>query len=306
MMNILITGGAGFIGSHLLENFAKDSKYKFIVIDNLSTGKREHVPDSVDFYELDICSDQIKDVFAKYKLDAVIHLAAQTKVNASIQHPEIDSQLNIQGTVGLLQLCREYSVGKFIFASTAAVYGDNDLLPLKEDSPTIPTSFYGLSKLTAEHYITLYSSLFDITTVVLRFANVYGERQGDDGEGGVISIFAKLLAENKPFMIFGDGEQTRDFIYVADIAAAIISVLSLNGGFHTFNVATEKETSLNKLIEIFNQYANTTPATVCYAPERTGDIKFSKLSKSELLNATGFEAKTDLPLGIKRTLEYFK
>lgn len=305
MITILITGGAGFIGSHVLENFSHDNNYKFVVVDNLSTGKREYVPDNVDFYELDICDKQIKDIFAKYKFDVVIHLAAQTKVNYSIAHPEIDSYLNIQGTIGMLQLCREYNIGKFIFASTAAVYGDNDLLPLKEDTLTIPTSFYGLSKLTAEHYLTLYSSLFDITTIVLRFANVYGERQGDDGEGGVISIFAKLLVENKTLMIFGDGKQTRDFIYVGDIAKAIMSSTQLNGGFHTFNVATEQETSLNKLIEIFNQNS-ATPATVCYSPERTGDIKFSKLSKRALLNATGFEAKTDLTIGIKRTLEYFK
>jgi len=212
-MKLLVTGGAGFIGSHLLELLNSDKNYEVVVLDNLSSGFRENVPQGMRLVVADIRSQEIEALFQKENFDAVVHLAAQTMVPYSIEHPDEDCEINLAGLINVLENCRKYKVKTVLFASSAAVYGNNENVPLHEDLALMPMSFYGITKMTSEHYLRVYHELYGINTVVFRFANVYGERQGEGGEGGVVSIFCKLLAAGKAVTVYGNGEQKRDFVF---------------------------------------------------------------------------------------------
>lgn len=226
-MKVLITGGAGFIGSHVVRCLLLHG-YEVIVVDNLTTGRKENLPAGVDLIKMDILDSQFISLVEQHNIDSIVHLAAQTLVDYSLKNPINDAEQNIMGTIQVLEAARMGNVRRVIFSSTAAVYGDvsdTSLLPLKEDNVLAPTSFYGLSKLTVERYLKLYQKNYGLEYAILRFANVYGERQGLGGEGGVISIFLKKIAEGKTITIFGDGNQTRDFIYAGDIANGILAAL---------------------------------------------------------------------------------
>lgn len=209
-MKILVTGGAGFIGSHLVRQLMEAGD-DVVSLDNLSTGLRDNLPEGARLEVMDTHDDKAEDLFRQEHFDAVVHLAAQTLVSDSMVDPENDMYQNIAGTVHIMECCRKYGVKRVIFSSSAATYGDVDekALPVQETLPQIPLSFYGLTKMTVEKYLALYHMAFGIHYVVLRFSNVYGERQGDGGEGGVISIFAKRLAKGQDITIFGNGKQTR-------------------------------------------------------------------------------------------------
>ena len=219
-----MTGGAGFIGSHLVRKLLDEGE-QVTVLDNFSTGSRENLPQdaAVKCVEMDVNDASLAEVFDEGRFDAVVHLAGQTTVHISMESPALDGRENIIGSIHVLEQARRTGVQRVVFASTAASYGDvaEESLPIVESEPLHPMSFYGLSKVTVEHYLRLYQQSFGLDFVILRFANVYGERQGNGGEGGVISIFAKRLAEGRALTIYGDGEQTRDFIYAGDIAAAV-------------------------------------------------------------------------------------
>ena len=242
MTNILVTGGAGFIGSHVVALLLKQGYEKVCVLDNLSTGKKENVPAAVPLEVLDIRSPELEAFLQKQQFDVVIHLAAQTMVPFSMAHPDLDEAINISGMVHLLEGCRKSGVKKIIFSSSAAIYGDNQNLPLKETEAPAPTSFYGLTKAAGEQYIRLYEKAFGLKGIIFRFANVYGERQGETGEGGVISIFAQKIAKQEAVSIFGDGNQTRDFVYAGDIARAIVLGVGYEGS-GTFNVSTNQRSA---------------------------------------------------------------
>ena len=300
-MKVLVTGGAGFIGSHLV-NLLVEQNMQVMVVDNLSTGLRENVNSRAWLVELDVLSPELLRVFAEARFDAVIHLAAQTGVPYSLERPDIDCQLNIDGMVNVLEACRKTGVGRIIFSSSAAVYGDVSVLPVTEDITAVPTSFYGLSKLTAEKYMALYKQIHELNYAVLRFANVYGERQGDRGEGGVVSIFARKLAKGQPVAIFGDGGQTRDFIYVGDVAAAILQailapVANLN---RIFNISTKTQTSVLALLELLEQAAGIT-VDKKNAPARDGDIYHSLLANEVAVKALAWQPKMNLAAGLART-----
>ncbi len=211
-MKILVTGGAGFIGSHLVRQLMEAGD-DVVSLDNLSTGLRENLPEGARLEVMDTHDDKVEDLFRQEHFDAVVHLAAQTLVSDSMVDPENDMYQNIAGTVHIMECCRKYGVKRVIFSSSAATYGDVDekALPVQETLPQIPLSFYGLTKMTVEKYLALYRMAFGIHYVVLRFANVYGERQGNGGEGGVSSICAKRLAKGQDITIFGNGKQTRYF-----------------------------------------------------------------------------------------------
>lgn len=301
-MKLLVTGGAGFIGSHLLQYLDKQQEHETVVFDNLSSGSAKNVPKGIKLCVGDICDAAAVDkLFAAEQFDAVIHFAAQTMVPYSLQHPQEDCNINLLGLINILEACRKYKVKTVVFSSSAAVYGDNPNIPLTEDLPLLPTSCYGITKMTSEHYLRVYHDLYGLNCVVLRFANVYGERQGEGGEGGVISIFCKLLVQNKPLTIFGSGEQTRDFVYAGDIAQAAAKALTLTG-FNTINISTGRETSLNTLIEAFKNACGH-EFTVNYAPERSGDIFRSVLSNERLKKLLGFVPQTDIEHGIPKTYE---
>lgn len=304
-MEILITGGAGFIGSHILAQLQGRRDMDVVVFDNLSSGSKEHVPAGMELVEGDVCDEAAVDaLFADHHFDAVIHLAAQTMVPTSVEQPVLDCQINLEGVLHVLEACRIHGTGHILFSSSAAVYGDNLHIPLKETERLVPTSPYGITKMATEHYLRVYHELYGMDATVFRFANVYGERQGEKGEGGVVSIFCKLLAQRQGITVFGDGNQTRDFVYAGDIAQAIIRALPLKG-CHTMNVSTGQETSINDLIRSFEKAVGYT-VPVQYTAPRTGDILRSVLSNEALKRDLGFVPEMDLEEGIRRTYDWYR
>lgn len=304
-MKVLITGGAGFIGSHILAQLQGRRDMDVVVFDNLSSGSKEHVPAGMELVEGDVCDkDAVDALFAAHHFDAVIHLAAQTMVPTSVEQPVLDCRVNLEGVLHVLEACRTHGTGHILFSSSAAVYGDNLNIPLKETERLVPTSPYGITKMTTEHYLRVYHELYGMDATVFRFANVYGERQGEKGEGGVVSIFCKLLSQYQGITVFGDGNQTRDFVYAGDIAQAIIRSLPLKG-CHTMNVSTGQETSINDLIRSFEKAVGYT-VPVQYTAPRTGDILRSVLSNEALKRDLGFVPAMDLEEGIRRTYEWYR
>lgn len=305
-MKILVTGGAGFIGSHLVRQLMEAGD-DVISLDNLSTGLRENLPKDARLEVMDTHDERVEDLFREEHFDAVVHLAAQTLVSDSMTDPQNDMYQNIAGTVHILECCRKYGVQRVIFSSSAATYGDVDgkALPVQETFPQIPLSFYGLTKMTVEKYLALYHLAFGIHYVVLRFANVYGERQGDGGEGGVISIFAKRLAQGKGITIFGNGKQTRDFVYAGDIARGIRLALTTENADTCYNLSTQEETSLNDLVDILACITGK-EITPDYGPVREGDIYRSSLSNEKAVKNLHWTPEVSLEEGLKRTYEYFQ
>lgn len=276
-----------------------------VVFDNLSSGSKEHVPAGMELVEGDVCDEAAVDaLFADHHFDAVIHLAAQTMVPTSVEQPVLDCQINLEGVLHVLEACRIHGTRHILFSSSAAVYGDNLHIPLKETERLVPTSPYGITKMTTEHYLRVYHELYGMDATVFRFANVYGERQGEKGEGGVVSIFCKLLSQRQGITVFGDGNQTRDFVYAGDIAQAIIRALPLKG-YHTMNVSTGQETSINDLIRSFEKAVGYT-VPVQYTAPRTGDILRSVLSNETLKRDLGFVPAMDLEEGIRRTYDWYR
>lgn len=304
-MNILVTGGAGFIGSHLVRTLLAKGE-KVTALDDLSTGLAENLPPEAEFIEMDILDEGLKKVVAAGAFDAIVHLAAQTMVDVSIKDPLFDAQTNLLGTVRVLEAARAANVKRVIFASTAAAYGDvkEDDLPVREAQPTEPMSFYGLSKLAVEKYLDMYHAVYGLEYVILRFANVYGERQGDGGEGGVISIFAKAMAEGRDITIYGDGEQTRDFVYAGDIAEGIVAALQTEEVNAAYNLSTQTETSLRELVSLLSEICGR-EIVPKYGPERDGDIYKSMLSNSRARRGLGWQPEISLADGLRRTYEYF-
>ena len=304
-MNILVTGGAGFIGSHLVRHLLAKGE-NVTALDNLSTGLAENLPPEAKLVEMDILDEDLPKVVAAGAFDAIVHLAAQTMVDTSIKDPLLDTRENLLGTVHVLEAARAANVKRVIFASTAAVYGDvkEDDLPVREAQPTLPLSFYGLSKLSVEKYLEMYEKLYGMEYVVLRFANVYGERQGDGGEGGVISIFAKAVAEGRDITIYGDGEQTRDFVYAGDIAEGILAALRTEEVNAAYNLSTQTETSLRELVSLLAEIRGR-EIVPKYGAEREGDIYKSMLSNSRARRGLDWQPATTLAEGLRRTYEYF-
>lgn len=307
MMKILVTGGAGFIGSHLVR-LLLSLGHNVTVLDNLSTGMWEHLPAvGVAFWELDVRSPEARKRIVSGHFDAIVHLAGQTMVDASIRDPHFDASENVLGTVNVLEAAQQSGVGRVIFASTAAAYGDvtEDELPVVEELPLAPLSFYGLTKVTVERYLALYQRLYALDYVVLRFANVFGERQGDKGEGGVISIFAKRIVRGDGVTIFGDGGQTRDFIYAGDVARGIAQALVTEHVNTAYNLSTQTETSLNDLVRIFGEVVGK-DLKPKHGTAREGDIYRSVLANEKARKGLGWQPVTSLQEGLRRTVEYFR
>ena len=305
-MKVLVTGGAGFIGSHLMRKLLAEGA-EAVALDNLSFGRRENLLPEMELVEADVLGDELDQVVAAGHFDAIVHLAGQTLVGTSIEDPATDAEQNILATIRVLEAARKNGVSRVIFSSTPASYGDvlESELPIKEAHKLSPMSFYGLSKVTVEQYLELYHRIFGLDYVVLRFANVYGERQGDGGEGGVISIFTKNIAAGNEITIFGDGEQTRDFVYAGDIAAGIWAALHTATPNAAYNLSTQTETSLRELVNILSNIAGQRIIPK-YGPERAGDIYKSMLSNARAKRGLGWKPVVSLEEGLRRTYQHFK
>ncbi|QTL99668.1 NAD-dependent epimerase/dehydratase family protein [Iocasia frigidifontis] len=302
-MKVLVTGGAGFIGSNIVDCLVEQG-YQTVIVDNLSQGKAENINQGAEFYQVDVSSPLINGVFKKEGITHVIHHAAQIDVQQSLRDPLFDIKNNITGTVNLLECCRKYNVKKIIYPSSAAVYGEPDYLPLDECHPLKAISPYGISKHTPEHYLRAYQELYDLDYTIFRYANVYGPRQDPKGEGGVISIFVdKMLAGERP-VIFGDGEQSRDFIYVRDIVEANLKALSGAGG-KLLNISSKIQVTVNELYQLINKILGSDLEPV-YQKERKGDIRHSYLDNSRARAVLEWEPLYDLSSGLKETLAYYR
>ncbi|WP_096190291.1 SDR family NAD(P)-dependent oxidoreductase [Evansella halocellulosilytica] len=310
MGKVIVTGGAGFIGSHVVDLLIERGK-DVIVIDNMSSGKIENIEQhkSIHLYEYDINDDRLKDVFADHiDVEGLIHLAAQSKVTPSVEDPNYDAKININGTIHLLELCRKHGVQNVVYASSAAVYGHTETLPIVEETTVQPLSPYGVSKYAGEEYVKAFGRLYEMNVHALRFANVYGPRQSAETEAGVITIFIEQLMSGAQPVIFGDGEQTRDFVYVEDVAKAVMSCLldaSSERIDRVYNVSTGYETSINNLLQEMCKVLQI-DFSPQYKEERPGDIKESYLANDRLRTDYKWEPNVALPEGILKTINYYR
>ncbi|WP_176345130.1 GDP-mannose 4,6-dehydratase [Priestia aryabhattai] len=300
-MKAVVTGGAGFIGSHLVEELVKKGM-EVHVLDNMTAGNLYNVHPLAVVHVEDICSMEAKRIILKEKPDVVFHLAAQADVARSINDPQYDADVNINGTINILEACREGALKKFIFASTSGVYGNLQKDLISEEDIAAPISYYGLSKLTAESYIRLFNNLYGIPYTILRYGNVYGPRQTAKGEGGVVAVFLDKLKKGASLNIHGNGEQTRDFIYVKDIVQA--NIASIQGGNQeTIQVSTTQSTSINDLLKILKQLHSSKIATF-YTSARIGDIKHSCLDNRKARQMLNWQPQFNISEGIKETYNY--
>ncbi len=305
MANVLVTGGAGFIGSHLVESLLQQG-HKVVVVDNLSTGKIENMNRAALFYQQSIQdSEMMERVFQLHKFDYVFHVAAQASVSISVKEPSKDAQTNVLGSLVLIEKAVKYGVKKFVFSSTGgAIYGDNVVTPTPETVEPHPISPYGIAKRSVEMYLEFFKKEYGLNYVSLRYGNVYGPRQDPYGEAGVVAIFTARMLKNDEVIIFGDGEYTRDYVYVRDVVQA--NLLAMKEDIvGVYNIGTGIGTTVNQL---FKSLAKITgyKKEPTYAPPRKGDLRKSILDISKARVELGWSPQTALEEGLIMTVEYFK
>ncbi len=302
-MNILVTGGAGFIGSHIVDAYIALG-HRVIIVDNLSTGQKQNISSQATFYEMDIQDARISEIISDEKIDCINHHAAQIDVRKSVENPVEDVAINVGGTINLLIAAQKTNVKRFIFASSGgAGYGEQDYFPADEAHPVHPLSPYGINKITCEHYIYYYASLFDLNWVALRYANVYGPRQNSKGEAGVIAIFIDQLLKGQQPIINGSGDQTRDYVYVADVVAG--NKLALNETTQgIYNVGTGVESSVNDIASMLMSHFN--DANIAHGPAKKGEQMRSALSAKRIQDELGWSVTCRLGEGIGHTVNWFK
>jgi UDP-glucose 4-epimerase len=303
-MKCLITGGAGFVGSHIVDRLIKEG-YKVVVIDNLSSGKKENLNPRAEFYKIDISNKKIDEIFEKEKPDFVFHFAAHIEARESVKDPIFDAKVNILGSLNILENCRKNKVKKVIFASSGGeVYGAANTIPTPEDYPPRPLSPYGVGKYAIENYLNAYSCLFGLPYVALRFGNIYGPRQNPKGEAGVVAIFCGKMLKNEAPLIHGDGRQSKDYIFIEDAVSA--ALFALKGKFcGVVNVGTEKETSV---LDIFKKIKKLTNSKVKekHVPLPACNFKRGCLSIKKVKKELNWQPEYDLGEGLKITTEWFK
>ena len=296
-MKVLVTGGCGFIGSYTIDLLIKNG-YDVLSLDiNI---EKTRINKSAKYIKADILSKKIFDIFKKFSPSIVFHFAAQTNLRSSIEDPKRDAKLNILGTINILEACRKYNVKKIIYSSSAAVYGEPKYLPVDENHYTKPESPYGLSKLVGEMYIQMYNKLFGLNYTILRYSNVFGPKQNIK-DGGVISLFINKILKNERPIIFGDGKQTRDFIFVENVAKA--NLLAINWKNDVYNISSSKETSILDLFEKIRKNLKKDIKPIFAEPKK--EVRRIVLSNKKALKM-GWKEEIDFEEGLKKTIEYFK
>lgn len=303
-MKVLVTGGAGFIGSHVVDRLLQEG-HDVVVVDNLVTGKRKNVPKAVQFYKLDIENPKLERIFRNERPSVVFHLAAQMNVRRSVEDPMFDAQVNVLGTLNVLEQASKHGARKVIFSSSGgAIYGEQLAFPAPETHITQPLSPYGISKLCGEHYLSYYHRLSGIQVVSLRYANVYGPRQDPEGEAGVVAIFIQKMLRGEQAVVNGNGRQTRDFVFVEDVVESNLMAMgpTVEG---VYNVGTGIETSVNDLFKIVVELTKVDFKEV-HGPAKRGEQARSVIDSTKLHRDLGWEPKVDLREGLRRTVEYFR
>ncbi|CAN5631533.1 SDR family oxidoreductase [soil metagenome] len=305
-MRILLTGGAGFIGSHVAEHLLQRG-HEVAIIDNLSTGNRENVPREAAFCEADIRSAKdVEEVFARFEPEVLSHQAAQMDVRRSVAEPGFDAEVNIVGTLRLLEGCVRHGVSKVVFASTGgAIYGEQQQFPAPEDHPQYPLSPYGVSKLAGERYLHFYCEQYGLPYTVLRYANVYGPRQDPHGEAGVVAIFCGNLAAGDASRINGSGEQTRDYTYVGDVARANVLAVEGESPAGAYNIGTAVETSVNRLYDLL-QNVSGKDLLPQHGPAKPGEQLRSSVDSSSAARVFGWRPQVALEEGLRETFWSFE
>ncbi len=306
--NVLVTGGAGFIGSHVADAYVVRGD-RVWVVDDLSSGVRENVSPDVEFLEMDIADPALRDLFREVRFDLVSQHAAQIDVRTSVTDPARDARVNVIGLLNVLEGAREAGTQRVVFVSSGGVvYGEPDEIPTPESAPKRPLSPYGVTKLSGEYYLHYYREIHGLEYVALRYANVYGPRQDPHGEAGVVAMFCNRLRSGEELTIYGDGEQTRDYVYVKDVVSANLRASEMTLGREpdldsvAFNVGTGKPTSVNRLADVLESIAEDRPGRV-YRGERPGELRHSTLDVSRLADR-GWAPDHSLEDGLKETFDF--
>ncbi len=308
-MRVIVTGGAGFIGSHVVDAYIEKG-HDVVVIDNLNSGRKENINKKAVFFEADIRDRQaLEKIIKDFKPEVINHHAAQISVVYSVKNPELDVDVNVKGTLNLVELAGKYDVKRFIFASTGgALYGEPRTLPCTEEHPVLPLAPYGIDKESAEHFIRIYAGIFGFDYVILRYANVYGPRQDPYGEAGVVAIFTMRMLKGEDCIIYGDGNQSRDFVFVEDVARANVLALDYKPRpdvLPIFNIATSRPTTVNKIFEILKKLTSYDKEPV-FEKKREGEVYRIYLSYEKAKKYLGWSPSFSIEEGLKITVEWFK
>jgi len=304
-LKVLITGGAGFIGSNVADGLL-EKNYKVIIVDNLSNGKKENIPQGAKFYRCDIRDKKLYDIFKVEKPAVIIHNAAQLSVRVSVEDPLMDADINIIGGLNVINACRIYNVEKIIFASSGGtVYGEQKYFPADEKHPTHPISPYGAAKLATENYLYYFYNAYGLKYISLRYANIYGPRQDPYGEAGVVAIFSSKMIEGKSAVINGDGLQTRDYVYVGDAVDANLRAIE-SDFVGPLNIGTGRETTVVRLFNILKKVSGKAGMEEAHGPFKEGEQRRSQLSNKLAGKMLGWQPKVSIEEGLKLTYHWFK
>ena len=303
-MKVMVTGGAGFIGSHVVDACLA-AGHEVVVVDDLSTGNRRNLNERARFHEIDIRDSSISDVFSLEQPEIVCHQAARANVRESMEKPLLYADVNILGTLNLLECCRKHKVRKIVYASTGgAAYGEPQILPVPEDHPVNPLDPYGASKHHVEHYLYLYRHNYGLDYTVLRYPNVFGPRQDPHGEAGVVAIFAMQMLSGRQPIINGTGEQLRDYMHVSDVARANLLAFHLGSG-EIVNIGSGQGTSVNEIYDILAELAGYSgPRT--HGPAKLGEVSRIYLDPTKASNVLGWQQQMPLAAGLRSTVDHLK
>ena len=300
---VLVTGGAGFIGSHLVDRLISLG-HRVVVVDDLSTGRLRNQNKAATFYHTSVTHPGIEEIFEREQPQIVNHHAAQISVSESVKDPVRDADINIQGSLRLIELSRRYGVEKFVFASSGGtIYGDPQYMPCDEQHPINPLSPYALSKRVTEEYLKLYKLIYRLNYVTLRYGNVYGPRQDPHGEAGVVAIFSLAMLQAKQPRVYGTGEQERDFVYIDDVVDA--NILAIEGGQGEYNIGTGQGTSVNRIFQLLKGITNYRWDPV-HGPARPGEVFKVSLDSAKFGKELGWAPKYSIEDGLGNTVQYFR